>query len=347
MGAFTSAGVRAHAPACWFPLAHAEAIAAHPGLELVAVADVDAEAAARAAEAHGAPRWYTEPLAMLAEAEPDVLCIATRTPGRAALIEAAVAAGVRALHVEKPLCNSMAELVRLEALFAKDSVHMTWGAIRRLMRPYQAALAEALGGRHGALLEAQVHMGAGALFWTHPHSFDLLLFAADGREVQDVSAVLGGVEPDPTDPLRIHSDPRLLSVTLRFADGLIGRIGRQPGCDWVLAGETGAVAVEADGHRLMRLSTEGAEVYPAWRPLQMSAGVGPSGTQAALVQLLGCLDHDRHAEAANRSWKRDMLMAQRLLFACVESDRQGGRPIAPDEVPAGLVVDALKEGRPA
>lgn len=343
MGAFTSAGVRAHAPACWFPLAHAEAVAAHPGLDLVAVADVDAAAAARAAAAHGAPRWFTDPIAMLEATRPELLCLATRTPGRAALIEAAVAAGVAALHVEKPLCSSVAELRALEALFARADVHVTWGAIRRLMAPYRMALARAERGGIGPLLEATVHMGAGALFWAHPHSFDLLLAAAGDRELLDVAAVLDGVEGE---ALRIGSDPAVVAVTLRFSGGLVGRITRQPGCDWVLAGAAGALAVEADGHRLRCLSTPEGAGYPEWSALEVAAD-GPGGTLAALVQLTGCLDGDAAALAANARWKRDLLMAQRLLFATVESDRQGSRPVAPDDVPDDMVVEAITAGRPA
>lgn len=347
MGAFTSPGVRAHAPACWFPLAHAEAIAAHPALDLVAVADIDADAAQRAAAAHGAPRWFANPVAMLEETRPELLCLATRTPGRAALIEAAAAAGVRALHVEKPLCSSVAELARLEVLLGRDDMHLTWGAIRRLMAPYRVALAEAASGRHGRLLEVLVHMGAGALFWTHPHSFDLLLFAAGGREVVEVSALLDGVESAPGEPLRTVSDPAVVAVTVRFADDLIGRITRQPGCDLVLAGETGAVAVEADGHRLQRLSAPEGAGYPAWTGLQMPRDSGPGGTLAALAQLTACLDGDSAALAANAAWKREILLAQRLLFACVESHRRGGAPVRPGEVPGGLVVEAVTGGRAA
>ncbi len=347
MGAFTSAGVRAHAPACWFPLAHAEAVVAHPGLDLVAVADMDAEAARRAAAAYGAARWFTDPLALLEEVRPELLCLATRTPGRAALIEAAIEAGVRALHVEKPLCNSVAELAALDALFARPDVHVTWGAIRRLLPPYRAALAESASGQHGRLLEVSVHMGAGRLFWTHPHSLDLLLFAAGERDVVAVSALLDGVETAPGEPLRILSDPGVAAAAMQFADGLVGRITRQPGCDLVLAGETGAVAVEADGHRLTRLSTAEGEGYPAWRPLPLSAEAAPVGTLAALLELTACLDGDVERCAANARWKRDILMAQRLLFAAVESNRRGGAAVPPDEVPAKLVIEAITAGRPA
>ena len=50
MGAFTSEGVRKFAPECWFPLAHAEAIEAADGLDLVALCDPSEEGLARAAE---------------------------------------------------------------------------------------------------------------------------------------------------------------------------------------------------------------------------------------------------------------------------------------------------------
>lgn len=346
MGAFTSPGVRAHAPACWFPLAHAEAVAAHAGLELVAVADLDGDAAERAARAHGAPRWFSDPLRMLEECRPEFLCIATRTPGRAALIEAAVATGARALHVEKPLCNSLAELRTLEALFARADLHVTWGAIRRLLAPYRRALAEVAGGAIGPLRELSVHMGAGRLCWTHPHSFDLLLAAAGDGAVVGVAAVLEDVEPDPDEPLRIRSDPAVLDVTLRFRGGLVGRITRQPGCDWVLAGPTGAIAVEADGHRLRQLATPEGAGYPEWVDLGVPSN-GPGGTLAALEQLTGCLDGEPEMLAANARWKRDMLMAQRLLFAAVESHRRDGAPVGPGDLPDGLVIEAATGGRPA
>src|SRR5437016_2023510 len=114
MGAFTNPRVRQYAPPFWMPLSHAEAMAAQPELSLMALCDSNAEQLARAQKEHGVSKGYSAYRKLIDEVKPDVLGIATRTRERPAIIEQALASGVRALHVEKPLCNSVAQLSRLE-----------------------------------------------------------------------------------------------------------------------------------------------------------------------------------------------------------------------------------------
>ena len=59
---------------------------------------------------------YADYRQLLDALRPELVTVATRTPERADIIAAAVAAGARALHLEKPLCNSVAQLAHLEAL---------------------------------------------------------------------------------------------------------------------------------------------------------------------------------------------------------------------------------------
>src|SRR5690242_3246820 len=86
MDAFTSETVRRHAPACWLPLSHAEAIVRHPRTRLAALADLDADALHRVGAAHGVTALYTDPRRLLDEVRPALVGIATRTIGRAGLI---------------------------------------------------------------------------------------------------------------------------------------------------------------------------------------------------------------------------------------------------------------------
>jgi predicted dehydrogenase len=169
MGAFTSEVIRQYAPACWFPLSHAEAIVAHSALSLDALCDRDGEAVARAAAAYHAPRTYTDPYLLLREVKPSLLCLATRTHGRAELIVDAVDAGVRALHVEKPLCNTVRELDAVAKVFDRDDIFVTYGAIRRQLSPYRAARALANSGVYGPLREIRVAAGRASLYGTNPH----------------------------------------------------------------------------------------------------------------------------------------------------------------------------------
>ena len=339
MGAFTSESVRRYAPACWFPLSHCEAIRAHPALELLAVADADAAAVERAQRAHAVPQGFVGHQAMLAAVRPQLLGVATRTIGRASIIGDALAAGVRALHVEKPLCNSMAELAVLRQSFADGTRFLSLGAIRRHFGIYRQALALAQSGRWGPLLEIRVNLGAGALFWTQPHAVDLILFAAAGRPVAGVQARLGNVVSRAT-PLDIESDPVVESATIWFEDGVAGHITRSPGADLVLACAQGEVAVENDGHLLRISAPQGDDPYPQ-RQLQAPGpppGAGGEGTLAPIAQLVRCLEGEPEARADNARLRADIFLGQSLLFGFVHSHLQRSRIVAPAEFDPGISV---------
>lgn len=337
MGAFTSEGVRRHAPACWLPLAHAEAIRAHPALHLQALADPQPETLARALAAYGVARGFADGQALLEATKPTLVGIATRTIGRAGLIAAAVAYGARALHVEKPLCNSLQELTALESLFSRDDLFVTYGAIRRHLPPYLQARALVESGALGQLLEVQVNLGHGALFWTHPHSTDLLLFAARGRRVVSVAARLSGLELQ-TNSSTVQTDPRIEAATVLFDDGVEGRIARTPGCDLVFACERGLVIVENDGHAVVVRQPQGDNPYLVTAALPVPDTGAPGGTGTAVAQLVRCLNGESEAIAANAALRRDILTGQRLLLACVQSHLQGGRIVDPAVIDPSLCV---------
>ena len=348
MGAFTSPGVRAHAPACWFPLAHAEAIGAHPGLRLDAVCDVDGEAAGRAAAAWGGCRAYTDSDALLREVQPQLLAIATRTMGRAALIESAVAGGVRALHVEKPLCNGMAELEGLRRLFARDDVFVSYGAVRRWFTVYRHARALADSGRWGALREIRVALGAGTLFWTHPHSWDLLLFCAGARAVASVQGRLADLRFVDRQSRRVESDPRVVAALVHFDDGVCGVVTQAQGADLVLSCERGEITVRADGAALELYATPEGKAYPERQLLaQPEADGAAGGTLAPVSQLVQCLLGDADAQGANRRLKDGILRGQDIAFALLQSHAEGSRCVAPGEVDPDWFVEALSGGRHA
>lgn len=346
MGAFTSEAVRRHAPPFWFPLAHAEAIAAHPGLRLAAVADMDLEAATRAAAQYGADAVFQDAQAMLAAVRPGLFSIATRTPGRAALAIAAIGHGCQALHLEKPLCGSVQELDALAQALSESGAFLTLGAIRRHLPPYRAALAEVASETLGRLVEVHVHFGAAPLLWTHPHSLDILLAAAAAPPVS-IEARLRTVERD--GPVVIN-DPVIETVTIRFADGLIGRIGQFPGSDFVLVCERGALSVDADGWRSRIFQGRDGSPYPLWEdwPGHDGGAAGPpGGTWLALDELVRATSGDPAAIRANARTALDALLGQRLLFAIVQSHLEGGRAIGLEAIDPALVIRGETGGRPA
>lgn len=336
MGAFTSEAVRRFAPLCWLPLAHAEAIEAADGLELAALCDPNQEGLARAAQRYGVARNYTDHRALLEDRVPDLVGIATRTRGRADIIEDCFAAGVRAFHIEKPICNSVAELNRLAAIFAREDVFVTLGAVRRHFAVYREAVARANSGRFGELLEARVDMGEGALFWTHPHSVDLVLFAAGQRKVESVQARLGDLERQGS---TILNDPAILAASIWFDDSVAGHIGRAPGVDFHLACRNGRIAVLNDGHSLWQ--AQAADEDPYLRPAEVAfdAGDASQGALAPIQQLIACLKGDEAVRATNAMLKRDILRGQQILFAMVQSHLAGGAPVTANGLDPALVIE--------
>ena len=345
MGAFTSESVRRHAPPCWLPLAHAEAIAQHPRLSLVALADVDRGNVEKAADHYGVQQRFTDARHLIENLRPMLLGIATRTPGRAGLIEFAANAGVRAIHTEKPLCNSVHELEMLGAVFKLDDLFITWGAVRRFFGVYRQALALAESGRYGALKEIRVNFGSAPLYWTHPHAIDLLLFAAGTRKVTQVQARLGALE-NRSRVTRIENDPVAIAASVHFDDGVAGHITQALGADFILSCQDAEIAVRADGWRL-ELYGGSDQAYPASQTLAIDEDRLPGGTLAPVSMLVDCLMQDQESIRANARLKDDILRAQSIAFAMLQSHLEGSRAVALEAIDPALEILAASGGRPA
>ena len=344
MGAFTSQSMRDTAPNCWFPLSHAEAIAAEPRLSLTALVDPSSDAREAVQALWPEARVFADPADMLAEGAPVLASIATRTVGRADLIEQCLDAAVRALHVEKPLCNSPAELARLERRFADDGVFATMGALRRFLHPYRFALEKARDGSLGAMTELRVAMGPAPLYWTHPHSVDLALHAAGERQIESVAARLAYAE---FDGAVLVNDPVIEHATIRFIDGFAAHITRAPGRDVHYSCASGEISVLNNGHELRIAHTVEGNPYPQHDPLDLPASDAPGGTLAPIAELAACLAGDTDAIEANRASRAAMIANQRVLFAIVQSHREGGAPVALDAVDPDMAIRAETGGKPA
>lgn len=341
MGAFTSDNVRRWSPECWFPLSHAEALSAHPDLELAAAADASPEALERMQAAWPGVRTFTDVATLAEEIRPVVAGVATRTVGRTEVLETLHAAGTRAFHVEKPLCNSMAELGRLEALFGREDTHVTYGALRRTFDIYRQAVEIVETGRLGPLQEIRLNFGAAALYWTQAHAIDLILFGARGRRVTEVQARLGPLE---TDGSAVINDPVIQSATIWFDDGVAGHIGRAPGLDFILSCAEGEVAVRSDGRTLEIAASDGEDPYLQRTGIPVKAAA-PFGALRCVTELVDCLKGDAGALAANAAIKRDILLGQKIAFGLVQSHLSGGGPVALDRIDPAMSVWAATGGR--
>lgn len=357
MGAFTSASVREYGPECFLPSAHAEAIQQADGVDLSVLCDPNTQSLAKAAELYGVEQTFTDYRDLLAAGAPEITGIATRTMGRAEMIADCIEAGIRALHVEKPICNSVAELERLETLLNRDDVFMTLGAVRRHFAIYNEAMRLARSGAYEDLLEAHAEFGARTLYWSHPHTVDLILLAAAGAKVEAVQARLGQVERDGA---RIVNDPVVMGATIWFEGGFAGHITRMPGTDFRLACQTAQIAVTSNGHSLWLsgrpkpdpnaphdANPAGADPYHEPMKVEFTPPNQPQGALAPILQLADCLNGHEDARAANAALKRDIVTGQRILFAIVQSHFEGGRPVTLDAIDPDLFIEGRTGDAPA
>jgi scyllo-inositol 2-dehydrogenase (NAD+) len=340
MGVFPSESVRRFAPRCWFPLSHADAIQRHPDLKLVALCDTNAQALQRAAAVHTGSRTYSDYRRLIDEVAPQLIGIATRTPGRAQIIQHAADHGVRALHIEKPLCNSVQELAALTRTFARGDLYCTYGAIRRYFNIYQTGRRLAHSGAYGSLREIRVNMGRGALYWTHPHSVDLILYIAAERRVEAVQARLANVLNGDS-RLAIRSDPVVESASIYFEGGLAGHITQAAGCDLVLSCSEGEITVESDGRGICIAAPRGENPYLSGTAYDGLSGTpAEEGTLAPVSHLAGCLSGDPDQILINASSKAHMLEGQKILFAMVQSHLQNSRLVKFADIDPALTIDA-------
>ena len=92
----------------WASISHIPAIQRLPGVTLAAVATRNEQSARGAAEAFGAQRWFSDPLAMIYDERIDLVTVAVKVPAHRDLVLAALAAG-KAVYCEAPLGCSLAE----------------------------------------------------------------------------------------------------------------------------------------------------------------------------------------------------------------------------------------------
>src|SRR5439155_18428844 len=96
--------------------AHMAAMQTCGAVELLAASDLNAERLAAAKEQFHIPRTYADMTEMIGEEKPDLVDIVTPPTIRVGIVEAAIAAGARAILIEKPIALRPSESRRLVEL---------------------------------------------------------------------------------------------------------------------------------------------------------------------------------------------------------------------------------------
>jgi UDP-N-acetylglucosamine 3-dehydrogenase len=298
---------------------------------LVAVSDVvrdSAEALAKAAaEAQGAGvpvAVYDDYAAMLREAHPDIVSVCTWPALHAPMVQAAVEAGARAIHCEKPMAPTWGEARRMAELARRHGVLLMFCHQRRFAAPFRAARRLLREGAIGRL--QRVECTCDNLFDWGTHWFDMIHYY-NGEE--PARWVLGQVEVGAgRQVFGAPVEEQGLSL-VQFANGVQGLLITGHGRPWPevnrLVGTDGVIEVQmpgGDGRWIpLRLRGQGDRY---WRIPEITAAdrPGPGGPEGdATADLLRCLEQGGEPElGAARA-----LRATELIFASYESHRRGRR----------------------
>ncbi|WP_426424304.1 Gfo/Idh/MocA family protein [Bradyrhizobium genosp. A] len=191
--------VGADTKASWAKVSHVPAINGLPGVKLAAVATRKEQSAREAAQAFGADRWYSDPLAMIRDERIDIVTVAVNVPAHRILVLAALDAG-KAVYCEAPLGCSVPETE--EMVRAVRSSHTAIGLQGRHNPAVRRAAELVSAGRIGRPLSVRIvfqtvgfgpEMPVGHDFFNKRSSGANLLTINGGHTLDLVEAVLGPI----------------------------------------------------------------------------------------------------------------------------------------------------------
>lgn len=300
--------------------------------ELVAVCDLIGEMAAEVARDTGSPTVYTNYAAMLAEARPEVVAIATPNATHLALTLQAVAAGVKGIYCEKPMATSMADALAMTKACKEAGVVLLIGHQRRMSNAYftMRKLIE-----QGAVGDVTLIRGtcAGDVLSDGTHTIDSMLYLAGEAKVNRVFGQVCRRGPDSEEEIRRnryaftgtrygHPVESGAMATFEFEGGLRAEMLtgdlRFPGRhyqDIEVIGTAGRLWRAGDIADPPLLISDGRE--GAWRPVPLMDGGGTDGFPRVFAAFARSLregtDHPLSADNALRGFE--------IVMAIYESAR--------------------------
>ncbi len=333
-------------------VSHAGAFALLPECELVAGANRGRERLEAFGRRFGVSALYSDYAAMLREVRPDIVCVATHPGSHAAIVEEAVACGVRAIFCEKPMALNMADTDRIIAACERAGVLLSVNHSRRWYPAYQRAR-ELL--REGAIGDLVAMTGycqggkpapswqselEGPLLHDATHLFDILrFFAGEARWVAATAA------------RRVHTQYPVeddSSALIGFDGGVtaitqVNELSAYSRFEVELHGTRGAMRLGNDGCAIGRAVPIHIENPPAdhpefewqrleWTPLEVEPG--PPAFLLAARELVDALE----GRTTLRSTGADGRASMEIIEAIYESQRRGSAPV-PLPLPPG--TDAL------
>ena len=324
MGAFIDNEV-AGSPSTILPYSHAAGYEACERTDLIAGSDIREDVLEVFGQRYDVPRdhLYTDYKALIQREKPDILSIATQPEQRAEVILFAIENGVRAIYAEKALCASMDEARRIRDAVQQNNVAINMGTNRRWHPGVDAARALIESGELGAL-KTIVLYASGALFNTASHWFDLALRLNGDAKATSVQAYLPKgdalLEGD-----RLTGDPDAQAM-IGFENGVMLHALLSPRQDTEAICERGTITAVGGGASFVLKKVEGEGRARARE--QVEAPFPDYPRKSTTLTLVEDLVHALDTGESTRSGPDVVYANTELIFACIESHRQGGARVS-------------------
>ena len=314
--------------------AHAEGYAEDERVTIAACADPSEEARTALAGRFGVERTWADYGEMLDRERLDLVSVCTWPHLHRPMIEAAAAAGARAIHAEKPMAPTWGDARALHAACEEGGVLLTFCHQRRFGDGFATARDLI---RDGAIGPLRRFEGVCAnLFDWGTHWFDMMFFYNDETPARwvmgqiDVSEhrEIFGVRLDTSGLSWVRFENEVEGLLTTGDAGHAGPANR-------LIGDEGVIEVQGGGGGL-RMRRGGG-----WEEVERTSGVpAPRHTIASVRDLVDCLHSGEEPELSSRK----ALQATELIFATYESSRRRGRVDLPLQVEDSALLSMLDEG---
>ena len=320
---------------------HAMGYAESPHTELVALADISLENAQAFQEQHGGDALYQDYRQMLSAENLDIVSVCVWPHLHAEMVLAAAAAGVKAIHCEKPMAPTFGEARRMVETCEQNGVQLTFNHQRRFAPPFRRARKLLQEGAIGELQRIEGYCPDMNDWGTH--WFDMMYFY--NNEIP-AHWVLGQI-----DATRIREIFAMAHETqgishIRFQNGVEGLLITSIESSFSpanrLLGSEGIIEVGVSQEISLRLWNE----YTAgWQSIDPHDSIHDmDAVQRGIVDLVEALKDGREPELCGQR----ALRAAELTFATYESSRRQGRvdlPLEIDDSPLLAMLDSQPETR--
>jgi len=297
---------------------HLRTLARIEGVELAAVADLNAAAARHAAERHGAARWSTDAVELIDQVRPDGLVVATSGHAHVALASRALALGIPVL-VEKPVALTVEDARSLESAEAASPAFVLPGHILRFSdahrRFVRIARSDAVGPilsvtarRHRDDSHAVRYPDIDPVLMTMIHDIDLSLWITDAM-ADEVVAFRRPPDEQRSATVMLATDSR--GAVWRLATAWTFPGEAPPDCIEVI-GERGSVELEVGAHIRQYGSVT--------RKIDLDSPALADPLRAELSYFIHCI---RSAERPEVVTLRDAVAGLRIADATISALRTG------------------------